>query len=346
MENILSLYVLIGVASLVNGNIIPERFIQLKSYLEQFSILVKLIIVRSAEELKHDLNKIDDRTIIFCTAYNTIEKDGNSRIVHSILEEAELEYIGSDSHTLKMVMSKIKLKKRWCEGGIRTPDFHVINDLKDIDGITRGYPYILKPALEGNSRGIDEKSIVINHLELEIVVSDRLPIYKTLILEQYLGFKTDLREFTVGLIGNVENPIIMPSEIKLISNHARRVITTFDKENQNAIAIPIQCEKLKVEVSEFASKAFKVSGVRDYARCDILHVDGDFYAIEINGQPMIPDNWFDRGASDEGFTDSNYIFAILLSSMRRNHNARYDVLFQKACQVLPVKVMEKITGFL
>jgi len=68
----------------------------------------------------------------------------------------------------------------------------------------------------------------------------------------------------------------------------------------------------------FAHKAFSASGVRDYARGDFIYaLNGAFWAIEINGQPMIPDRWFGNAARLNGLSESQYLVGIVAAGYRR-----------------------------
>ena len=72
-----------------------------------------------------------------------------------------------------------------------------------LDGflLTSSFPYILKPDMEGNSRGLDESSIVFNKTEMLAKTNELLKIYEGILVEEYLGDHPDLREFTVAMIG-------------------------------------------------------------------------------------------------------------------------------------------------
>jgi D-alanine-D-alanine ligase-like ATP-grasp enzyme len=102
------------------------------------------------------------------------------------------------------------------------------------------------------------------------------------------------------MIGNGDQMILMPCEIVFKAPKALRVITTRDKDKHHTQAIPVDDLELCEELWEMAIQAFRVAGVRDYSRFDVIYAGGKFYAIEINGQPMVPDMWFEACARGVG----------------------------------------------
>jgi len=67
----------------------------------------------------------------------------------------------------------------------------------------------------------------------------------------------------------------------------------------------------------FAQMAFRSAGVRDYARGDFFFADGKLWAIEINGQPMIPDRWFEEAVRFAGLSEAQYLVGIVAAGYRR-----------------------------
>jgi len=72
------------------------------------------------------------------------------------------------------------------------------------------------------------------------------------------------------------------------------------------------------ELCELTIRAFHVAEVRDYSRLDVIYAGGKFYAIEINGQPMVTDKWFEACARGVGLDEAQSLNAIFLSGIARN----------------------------
>ena len=275
-----------------------------------------------------DFNQLLDRftpDLVFSAAYSVQDENGHFQIIHELLDQKQIAYIGSDADTLALVLSKVDLKDRWSKYGIPTPPYHVVRKTQNggIQGLEeakslQNYPYILKPSKDGNSRGISQKSIVNSSHALLEGVWELLTSYNEILVEQYLGTDPELREFTIALIGNHKHGLLLPSEIILNNNVGYRVITTSDKDEGRTQAFAVDDPVLREQLIIFARKAFEAAEVKDYARLDVLFSRGKLYAIEINGQPMVPDRWFEACARGVRLDIDQYLCAIFLAGIVRN----------------------------
>ena len=265
--------------------------------------------------------------LVFSTAYAVSDEQGNSRIINGVLEQEHIAYIGSDKVSLKLALSKATLKDRWRAAGILTPEDFVVQRMPNgnihgmdmaIDG--KNFPYILKPSKEGNSRGISQKSIVGDVHTLREGLLELLETYDEILVEKYLGECEPVREFTVAMIGNQHQKLILPSEIVLKKKGGYQIITTEDKDEHITQTFAVDDQVLHRELILLAERAFRVAGVRDYARFDVIYSGGQLYAIEVNGQPMVPDRWFKACASGAGLDTDQYLNAIFLAGIVRNKN--------------------------
>lgn len=246
--------------------------------------------------------------------------------VHRWFEEQAINYIGSDPATIERVLSKASLKQAWEEKGVQTPAFglvqgsvtanerqEIIEKLVALDK----FPYILKPNNLGNSRGIDEKSVVWNGRQLSNAL-DRLLEFERgdILVEHYLGVYQDFEEVTCAMIEGPKGMVLMPCTLSLVQPGVYPIITTSDKDNHRTVLNRLDSEKTRAFLP-FAHWAFSVSGVRDYARGDFIYANGIFWAIEINGQPMIPDRWFGNASRLNGLSESQYLVGIVAAGYRR-----------------------------
>lgn len=257
----------------------------------------------------------------------------NERVnIHKLFEEMHLPYIGSSPDVLELVLSKARLKQLWQQKGVQTPSFFLLRrdqtpaEQAALLEAASDFPYILKPNAEGNSRGLSESCVVYEHDSLTQQAKNMLMNFPSLLVEHFLGDVPDLREFTVAMIGNGPDRLLMPARIRLINKKPVRVITTQDKDEHNTTASAVSDESIKERLIEFVGKAFEAAGVRDYARCDVLYANDDFYAIEINGQPMIPDKWFEACSRDACLDHDQYLNAIFLAGIVRNRAAGHSDL--------------------
>jgi len=234
-----------------------------------------------------------------------------------------MPYIGSDAKTLELVLVKSALKQLWQQNQVSTPEFCVIRKdealQEKIDKLLEAaqFPLIIKPDAEGNSRGLDENSIVYSEDRLVTKAKALLKFYNQILVERYLGAAPDFREYTIALIGNGQRSLLLPARIKLKVMHKPRIVTTQDKDRHNTFAIPVREPEIRDRLVAFGRQAFASVGVRDYARLDVIHANGNLYAIEINGQPMIPDRWFEEAAGFAGISEAQYLVGIVAAGYRR-----------------------------
>jgi D-alanine-D-alanine ligase len=287
-------------------------------------------------ETLDDLQSLIDQhhpDIVFSAAYSVRNKQNQPQLIHAFLEEHHIAYIGSTASALALVLSKTELKDLWKANEILTPDYFVVRKLPDgrICGLetaagARDFPYILKPSKEGNSRGITQRSIISDsHILVESLLA-MLTRYDEILVEKYLGTDPHLREFTVALIGNKSRRLILPCEIVLQPDNGYRVITTADKDGHRTQTYAVSNQALYNRLVALAEKAFDIAGIRDYARFDVLYSEEHLYAIEINGQPMVPDRWFEACARGGGLEVEQYLNAIYLAGITRNRQHEFHLL--------------------
>jgi D-alanine-D-alanine ligase len=300
----------------------PEHYAWLADLLIQADLDTTLIQSDSVGSLRAALleRKPD---LVFSAAYSDQTSTESPVVIHRLLVELGIPFIGSPPETLELSLDKGKFKRLMRIHAIRTPEYWTCLNGKYFYGDGRRtkspdkFPFILKPLREGNSRGISESSIVRNQAEMDARLEQLLPRYRDILIEKYLGANDDLREFTVAMIGNGDRRLILPAEILLLTKRKRRVITTFDKNQHGTKAVAVKDEDLRGRLVRLADSVFTLIHARDYSRCDILMTGGEFNVIEVNGQPMIPDTWFDACAGSAGLDRRQYCLAIFQAGMDR-----------------------------
>lgn len=299
-----------------------HRFNGLISSLDQVGLWGRYYALHSADQLRSIL-LVEKPDIVYSANLTTVCGAKERVSIHKILADGGVPYIGSTAEVLKSVLSKSTLKDEWRIKGLQTPASILLTATKPVTDDLKnfvnevGFPLLIKPDREGNSRGLEENSIVFEYRTLKRKIRDLLEKYEFVLVEKFLTGDS-VQEFTVAMIGNGTNNILMPAQIKLKVKKEHRLITTSDKEEHKTTATPVVDEKLKAQLVEFASQAFEIAGVKDYARCDLMMIDGSLYAIEINGLPMIPDKWFEVCASGAGLNAIQYVLAIILAGIVRN----------------------------
>ncbi len=272
------------------------------------------------------------------------------RNMHELLEEAGVPYVGSEPAVLELAIDKAALKERWREAGVASPAFlslHPGEALDEARARALGFPCIVKPSREGNSRGLGEDSVVRDLPSLRKRVEAAARDYGAVLVERFLGDFPDIREFTAALLGSGPGALVLPVEIKLSSAKAVRLVTTEDKDGHRTAALPIDDAALRARVAAFARRAFAAAGTRDYARCDLLLAGGEIQAIEINGQPMLPDLWFEACCATAGLGAEAYpnaVFLAALARLARSPGTAFPRIPDAMRDIVPAPVYEALAG--
>lgn len=326
------------------------RMKKLAAAVEKAGVVCRRYALYRLDQLE-SLLLVEKPDIVYSAHMCTVDLDGNHISIHRYLADRHIPYIGSTPEVLDLVISKSRLKEKWCSDEVQTPDWTFVSG-ESISGFSAeslasrmGFPLIVKPDKEGNSRGLDETSIVFTTGELQRKVEEVAAEFSDVLVEQYLESE-DIREYTVAMIGSAERMLLMPARVKLNEPKPHRLITTADKDGHHTSATAIQDESILNAVNAFARRAFESAGVTDYARCDILFSGGKLWAIEINGLPMIPDKWFEMCAKPAGLDSSQYLVAILLASLSRNSKLGVSgwTFPQSLVDFLPEQVIGIIKG--
>ena len=310
------------------------RFTKLVEALRQGGIKAQFSSVETVAEV-NDLLVQFKPDLVFSAAYAVHNQHGVRLPIHEVLEQHHIAYIGSDASALGLSYSKAVLKDRWRDAGILTPEYFVVRKSQEgtIQGINlisnaNDFPYILKPSQDGNSHEVSQQTIVSDAFSLRSGIFALLSTYDEILVEKYLGSDEHKRIFTVAMIGNKRQKLIMPCEILLERNGGSQAITAADKVKKWAKAIAVDDFALRSNLIDLAEKVFATAEVRDYARFDVLYSGGKLYALEVNGQPMVPDNWFEACSRDAGLNKDQYISAIFLAGIVRNlKNGHPDLNF-------------------
>lgn len=220
---------------------------------------------------------------------NGIQGDSKLAQLPALLEFANIPYTGSSilGHTL--AINKIYSSKIFKARNIPTPDFISIYGLEDLKGLDIKFPVLIKPNDEGSSRGIHQDSLVFNMETLMEKVKEELQIYNPpIMLNEYI----EGREFSVGVVGNGEDIMVLPIQEVDLSQLPKDLARFYsfevkayhkDKVLYHIPAPLTQDEKELIEST--AIKAYKALSLRDYSRVDIILKDNIPYVLEINSLP-------------------------------------------------------------
>ena len=202
--------------------------------------------------------------------------------VPALLEAYDIPYVFSDPLTLAASLDKAVSKRIVRDHGISTPDFAVIETLKDVEKIALPYPLFLKPNSEGSGKGVDAKSKVADAAGLKRVAADLLVRFQQPVLvETFLPG----REFTVGITGTgAEAEILGVTEISRTDKFIGEGYGYQNKEYwEDKVVIRLCEDDNAIAAGETALAAWRALNCRDGGRVDIREgKDGKPNFIEVN----------------------------------------------------------------
>ena len=183
------------------------------------------------------------------------------------------------------------------------------------------YPWIVKPALEGSSKGIRARCLADNEDEAADLLSILLADYEQpILIEEFIVGD----EVTVGLIGEADEPETL-GVMRIYPRSAdKRFVYSLDmKRNWRETMAYEAPAQLSAEASAVlvrsAERAYRALGCRDVARIDFRIRDGIPHFLEANPLPGLSPEYGDlvflaRGA---GLTHADLIRRILGAALRR-----------------------------
>ncbi|MBV6521712.1 MAG: D-alanine--D-alanine ligase [Gemmatimonadaceae bacterium] len=220
--------------------------------------------------------------------------------VPAILEFMGIPYSGSDPFTLSLCLDKARTKETLSYYGIPTAPFARITSLSQLDPFARrSFPAFVKPAHEGSSKGITERSICATYEDLREQVAHLLERYRQpALVESFLPGE----EFTCAIMGNGDDltvlPIIgmrfeeLPPGAPPIFGFEAKWVWDTREHPLSLYECPARIDAgLRETLEHVAFRAYSVLGCRDWARVDLrLDERGVPNVVEVNPLPGIAPN--------------------------------------------------------
>ena len=220
---------------------------------------------------------------------NGLQGDSKLAQIPALLEFSGIPYTGSSILGHALAINKVCSSEIFRTANIPTPDFTSIYSLKDLDDLKIKFPILIKPNDEGSSRGIHQDSLVFNMEDLRKKLEEELKIYNPpVMLNEYI----EGREFSIGIIGNGQDIMVLPIQEVDLSNLPGDLSRFYSFEvkayykDKTLYHIPANLsEEEKILLRNTAIKAYNALRLKDYGRVDIILKDGIPYVLEINSLP-------------------------------------------------------------
>lgn len=247
-----------------------------------------------------------------------------------LLEMLQIPYTGSDPLTLGLCLDKYRTKEILSYHQVATPAFAMIDRVEELPAHLR-YPLLVKPPLEGSSKGITDSSLVRNPAELQRELTRIRANYdQQSLVEEFLSG----REFTVALLGNGAQlqvlPIVeidfstLPAGANPIYSYEAKWLWDTESAPLQIFHCPAPLEPLlQRSIEELCRKAFHHLGCRDWCRIDVrLDSDGLPQIIEVNPLPgVLPrpeqNSCFPKAARAAGLSYPEMILTVVDAACQR-----------------------------
>ncbi len=250
--------------------------------------------------------------------------------IPAMLDMLQIPYTGSDPVTLGICLDKRRTKEILAWHGVPTPRFTVVSALTEIPEQLR-YPLMVKPTLEGSSKGVTDKALVQDREELARQLEWVLETYRQpALVEEFLPG----REFTVAMLGNGPTlrtlPIVeinfdtLPVGVNPIYSYEAKWLWDREEDPLQIFACPAPLEPLlQKQIEAVCRQAFVAMGCRDWCRIDVrLDADGHPNIIELNPLPGIlprpeQNSCFPKAARAAGLSYEQMILSVVEAAAAR-----------------------------
>jgi D-alanine-D-alanine ligase len=250
--------------------------------------------------------------------------------IPAILDMLGIPYTGSEPLTLGLCLDKRRTKEILRYNNVPTPRFWTITNLTEIPRRLH-YPLMVKPTLEGSSKGVTDRSLVHNFVELRRQVEWVLTTYRQpALIEEFLPG----REFTVAMLGNGDAlralPIVeidfaaLPAGASPIYSFEAKWVWDSEEAPLRIFTCPAEINtSLQQQIESVCKRAFNALGCRDWCRIDVrLDAGGQPQIIELNPLPGIlprpeQNSCFPKAARAAGLTYDAMILSVVEAAARR-----------------------------
>jgi D-alanine-D-alanine ligase len=259
-----------------------------------------VLLVKADDAFEFRLEEImnrHSRPLVFWLNEFIPTDSGKDMFTVSVIEKVGMMHTGPGSEAQTIGLDKEATKDVFRRLGLPTPGSYVVypDDYSPIyqNGHWDGY-VIIKPLLQGNSRGMDEFSVVsADDFESIRARVERLhhEFDEPVLIERYIGEK-DAKEFTVSMLISHDGRIAeLPiTEIDLsqvpVAQGRFRFLTHDIKDEKYYLKIPAELPpEIISRIHSDVGRIIKEIGCRDMTRVDMRGDSTGLYYLEVNVNP-------------------------------------------------------------
>jgi D-alanine-D-alanine ligase len=209
------------------------------------------------------------------------------------LESHNIAYTGSDTEALIIEFDKPIAKQKVMDAALQSSAYFISSIKQPVFAHNLKFPLFVKPTNRGDSKGIDEMSVVYSQPELEAkITAIHDECSSDALVEEYLSG----REFSVAVIRQADSNALLAMPIEITSPvdaKGNSFLSEAVKYADSERVLAIDDAALKDELNALAIGVFEALGSRDYGRIDMrLDSMGTPSFIEANLMPGLSDHGY------------------------------------------------------
>lgn len=271
----------------------------------------KLEFLEDGSWLKYSLNNKVENIIEFIKSFDVVfpithGTNGEDGKLQGMLDLFNIKYVGCKTMASSIGMDKELSKIVFNNAGIPQIPYLTIYDDYNIDDIITSLelPLIIKPANGGSSIGINKAT---NKDELDFGIKEALKYDKKVIVEKFIKG----RELECSIIE--DNGNLYASSIGEIIPHNDfyDYESKYNLDSKTGIASNLDDNTIK-KIKEYAIRAFKAFGAKNFSRVDFFLVDNNIFLNEINTLPgFTPISMYPKLLMHDGYRFKDIITILL-----------------------------------
>jgi D-alanine-D-alanine ligase len=244
---------------------------------------------------------------------------GREAQVPALLEAYNIPYTFSDPLGHAVSLHKGITKQILRDLGIPTPDFTVVNNVKEIENVNLPFPLFAKPVAEGTGKGITALSKITNRQNLHKVCKILLKTFQQpVLIETYLPG----REFTVGILGTGKDARALGVMEVILKPEAEKNAYSYENKEHydKLIEYALVNDDEARQAMEISLMAWRGLDLKDAGRIDLRsNAHGVPHFMEVNSLAGLNPVRSDLPilCSEIGMSYHKLISAIIKSALKR-----------------------------
>ena len=292
-----------GHVVLLMGGTSPEREISLLSGQAVASSLSSLgvhtTIIDVGENIVDELRSAAPDLVV-----NMLHgQGGEDGVIQGYMDLLQIPYTGSGVLASALAMDKVKSKQIWCQMGLATASFTVLNDESDWGAIIASFERaVVKPIYGGSSLGI---AVVDSPESLKRAYTEACGFQQGVMAEKYI----EGPEYSTGILDDDLMPTILLETDREFFDFTAKYI-----DEGTRIVCPAPLSRERMDAAEALVKsAYSALGCSGLARVDFMEdAAGEFLLLEVNTVPgMTSHSFVPKSAARVGIDFDELVLRIL-----------------------------------